>query len=225
MNIKSFIAISAFISNEIILPVSSFTNHVHALKSSIQINKDPTSLFASNPQRKNNDSIETSRRNLLESIIPATLAVQTILAPTSPAYASGGATAGGAYLLSAKQRYNERVIAGVKTYIGLSPSIENADLSAATAFFTSDEQGSWSDFAAAGYLLSNAFRRSSSTAPDALPSVKKWKAFAGQVEALQKAIKKKSKSSAQKAYAESMALLDDYLDAVELPAVLEMQAK
>merc|ERR1719253_76593 len=89
--------------------------------------------------------------------------------------ASGGATAGGAYLLSAKQRYNKRVISGVQSYQSLAKSLENGDISGAKTFFAGDGEGEWKDFITAGYLLANAFRRNSNTAPDKLPSVQKWK--------------------------------------------------
>ena len=39
-------------------------------------------------------------------------------------------------------------------------------------YFSNEADGGWKDLTAAGYLLSNAFRRSSSTAPDSLPAVK-----------------------------------------------------
>lgn len=87
---------------------------------------------------------------------------------SSPAIASGGATAGGAYLLSAKQRYNNRVIAGVKAFLAL----DSRDLSQVDAFFSTTEEGGWEDLSGAGYLLANAFRTSSTKAPDNLPSVK-----------------------------------------------------
>jgi hypothetical protein len=39
-------------------------------------------------------------------------------------------------------------------------------------YFTLDSVGSWKDTSIAGYLLANAFRRSSATPPDSLPAVK-----------------------------------------------------
>jgi hypothetical protein len=42
----------------------------------------------------------------------------------------------------------------------------------AKEYFSGDETGTWKDMTAAGYLLSNAFRRSSTTPPDNLPAVK-----------------------------------------------------
>ena len=93
-----------------------------------------------------------------------------------PAYASGGATAGGAYLLSAKKRYYERVKSAVHGLVAVNTALQQpeVDLSVAKGYFSPDntDDGSWKDLTAAGYLLSNAFRRSSSTAPDSLPAVK-----------------------------------------------------
>jgi hypothetical protein len=83
-----------------------------------------------------------------------------------PSWASGGATAGGAYLLSAKQRYNERVKAGVKGFA------ESGNVDGIRSYFASEDVGSWKDLSTAGYLLANAFRSNSSAAPDSLPSVK-----------------------------------------------------
>jgi len=219
---KSLFSILSIIIGQYLLSVHSFSPISFRSLSSTRTTSSP--LFISNPQNGNNGEIEITRRNILNSILPSVIATQALLisSPTPPAYASGGATAGGAYLLSAKQRYNERVTAGVKSFVALSQSIEGGDLSKATVYFTSEDVGSWKDFAAAGYLLSNAFRRSSSTAPDALPSVQKWKAFAAQGEAMQKAIKKKSKSGVQKAYTEATSLLDAYLEAVELPPAMEL---
>ena len=41
-----------------------------------------------------------------------------------------------------------------------------------SSHFTSPDEGGWEDLSAAGYLLDNAFRTSSTKAPDSLPSVK-----------------------------------------------------
>ena len=75
------------------------------------------------------------------------------------------------------------------------------------------------DFIGAGYLLSNAFRRSSSTAPDKLPAVQKWKAFQSEVETgfMKSLMKKKINLDS---YAKSLALLELYLDEVELTNLL-----
>jgi hypothetical protein len=90
----------------------------------------------------------------------------------SASWASGGATAGGAYLLSAKQRYNERVKAGVKGFAALRPLVESGNVNGIRSYFASEDVGSWKDLSTAGYLLANAFRSNSSAAPDSLPSVK-----------------------------------------------------
>ena len=89
------------------------------------------------------------------------------------AWASGGATAGGAYLLSAKQRYNERVTKGVKELLAVVDGLKKNDVDAARDYFIKrDDAGSWNDLTSAGYLLSNAFRTNSSTPPERLTSVK-----------------------------------------------------
>ena len=173
-------------------------------------------------------SAETSRRVMLEKVTGAGTAALIGIASTatlvpSPAQASGGATAGGAYLLSAKQRYNNRVTAGVKGFLALSGPLEGGSIAeAAKAFLSSEEAGGWGDFKSAGYLLSNAFRRNSTQAPDSLPSVKAWKAFAAEVEKMQKAVDKKSKSGVADAYKKAEALLVGYLELVELPPSIEI---
>lgn len=172
----------------------------------------------------NSPKSDISRRNLLKDLTSATIASVGILnLQNQPANASGGATAGGAYLLSAKQRYNQRVIEGVKAFLALSTSLESGSLEEAKAYFTTDDQGGWKDASAAGYLLSNAFRTSSTKPPDSLPSVKKWKAFAAELDVLQKALKKKDLKGVNKSYANAEILLDAYLEAVELPPVLDMR--
>jgi hypothetical protein len=72
-------------------------------------------------------------------------------------------------------------------------------------------------------LLSNAFRTSSTKAPDALPSVKKWKAFAKEIEVLKLASSKKNKEKIISAYESASEKLDSYLDAVELPSGMELK--
>ncbi len=114
-----------------------------------------------------------SRRDVVNQMSACTLAlIGTVTLPHESAWASGGATAGGAYLLSAKQRYNDRVKQGVKTFASLTNPLDSGDIEALRAFFTSEDVGSWKDFSSAGYLLANAFRRNSSAAPDSLPAVK-----------------------------------------------------
>ena len=124
-----------------------------------------------------------NRRSFIRNsfaLFPFAVVATTSLVPTllrvEPAYASGGATAGGAYLLSAKKRYYERVKSAVHGLVAVNTALQQpeADLSVAKGYFSPDntDDGSWQDLTAAGYLLSNAFRRSSSTAPDSLPAVK-----------------------------------------------------
>jgi hypothetical protein len=118
-------------------------------------------------------SMEASRRSFVEHVAGASIAVlgTGVLIPER-AIASGGATAGGVYLLSAKQRYNDRVKAGVKGFLSIGAPLEAGEVGVVRTFFTDEEKGSWKDLSAAGYLLANAFRRTSSAAPDTLPSVK-----------------------------------------------------
>lgn len=152
--------------------------------------------------------------------IPAT--AQTVLG-IKPSHASGGATAGGVYLLSAKQRYNRRVTAGITRFLSLSSSLENGDLDQTTSFFADISEGGWNDLSTAGYLLANAFRRSSNTPPDSLPSVKKWKSFQASVDATAKATKKQQTREVLDAYRKAEKALDAYLEAVQLPSVLEIK--
>ncbi len=72
-------------------------------------------------------------------------------------------------------------------------------------------------------LLSNAFRTSSTKAPDALPSVKKWKAFAKDVELLKRALSKKDSEKLFTTYKSAEEKLEAYLDAVELPSGMELK--
>eukprot|EP00814_Leptocylindrus_danicus_P014113 CAMPEP_0116008970 /NCGR_PEP_ID=MMETSP0321-20121206/3168_1 /TAXON_ID=163516 /ORGANISM="Leptocylindrus danicus var. danicus, Strain B650" /LENGTH=203 /DNA_ID=CAMNT_0003477871 /DNA_START=51 /DNA_END=662 /DNA_ORIENTATION=+ len=173
---------------------------------------------------KGNQQHIASRRDVLQTST-ATLLSSAILLNTNvkPAEASGGATAGGAYLLSAKQRYNARVQAGAKALFALN-STNNFNQEAAVQYFTPENngEGSWSDFQSAGYLLANAFRRSSSTAPDALPSVKGWKAFAADVAKLEKAVLKKKGKDAAVLWEVCVEGLDRYLELVELPPVRDL---
>lgn len=170
----------------------------------------------------NTCNLPASRRDMLQTTLVATGLV--ILQKVEPAQASGGATAGGAYLLSAKQRYNARVQAGAKALLALNTSSDAFNQEAAVQYFNSDNntEGSWADFQSAGYLLANAFRRSSSTAPDALPSVKAWKAFAADVAKLEKAVLKKKGKDAGALWETCLEGLDGYLELVDLPAVREL---
>lgn len=118
-------------------------------------------------------ALDASRRDVFESVVQKTATSAVVWSLVhSPAWASGGATAGGAYLLSAKQRYNERVQEGVKGFLGIRSALEDGDLNTLREYFAKEDTGGWKDFAAAAYLLANAFRRNSTAPPDSLPSVK-----------------------------------------------------
>ena len=125
-------------------------------------------------ERNNDTPVQQERRsflgNLALSIPMATLPMLTT--SVTSANASGGATAGGAYLLSAKQRYNERVKASVQGLLQAADALKAEDSKPAKQYFDSEEGGGWKDLTAAGYLLSNAFRRNSTASPDSLPAVK-----------------------------------------------------
>lgn len=106
-------------------------------------------------------------------VVGGTLGASSLLnINVPPASASGGATAGGAYLLSAKQRYNDRVIKGVKGFLSLEASLKSGSVEEAKTYFAGDAVGTFGDISTAGYLLANAFRRSANQSPDSLPSVK-----------------------------------------------------
>lgn len=165
--------------------------------------------------------ISASRRSFLDklALVPA---VAGLSIAAEKANASGGATAGGAYLLSAKQRYNERVKNSVQGLLAVGESLAKGDSKEAKLYFSNEDAGSYKDLTAAGYLLSNAFRRNSSSAPDSLPSVKKYKAFAKEVEDLQKALKKKGAGAASEKFPAVMEALDLWLAEIELPAAKEL---
>ena len=110
---------------------------------------------------------------------------------------------------------------GVAGLLSLRGPLVSGDLDPLRTYFTNEDVGGWKDFSAAGFLLANAFRTSSSTAPDSLPSVKKWKAFAVQIDIMAKSLKKKDTKGALVAYDASVAALDEYLAKVDLPATAE----
>lgn len=110
-------------------------------------------------------SLEATRREVFEFGV-LTPAVLVLGASVEAAHASGGATAGGAYLLSAKQRYNDRVKGSIKGLLAAQSSLSGGDSKPAKAYFSEEDEGTWKDLTAAGYLLSNAFRRNSTAAPD-----------------------------------------------------------
>jgi len=208
----------------LVLGVCSFHAAAFLPPSSIAVRNAVTCNHAVTPHNdidSGSDSIAASitRRSFAENLLKGSAGVSLAYLSSSPAHASGGATAGGAYLLSAKQRYNKRVIAGIKSF--LTPDAR--DLGQVNAFFESSELGGWEDLSAAGYLLANAFRTSSTKAPDALPSVKKWKAFAKDIELLKRALSKKDAEKMFSAYKSAEEKLDAYLDAIELPPAMELK--
>lgn len=153
----------------IIALLSSFASAFHPSTSSIH-SADAASQSLS---RARQGALQASRRSFVEKATLSSIAIAgASLASAKTASASGGATAGGVYLLSAKQRYNARVTAGVKGFLAVGGALESGSIDVVRTFFTSEDDGSWKDFSAAGYLLANAFRRNSSAAPDTLPSVK-----------------------------------------------------
>lgn len=160
-----------------------------------------------------------TRRSFADDLLKCAVGISLANLSSSPAHASGGATAGGVYLLSAKQRYNKRVLAGIKSFL----TLDARDLGQVNAFIESSAEGGWEDLSAAGYLLANAFRTSSNKAPDSLPSVKKWKAFAKQIELLKLSLSKKDAEKVFSAYTNASEKLDAYLDAVELPSGMELK--
>ena len=68
------------------------------------------------------------------------------------------------------------------------------------------------------YLLGNAFRINQTRAPDNLLTVQAAKVFFTKVNAMEKRISKNDKSAIQY-YADSLDILDKYLDLVELPPI------
>lgn len=146
-----------------------------------------------------------SRRNALTG--GALAAAVSAFADVAVVDASGGATAGGAYLLRAKERYNARVVAGAKAF-------KAAGDDATPALFAED--GPLADLEAAGFLLANAFRINSTQNPDKIPQVKLFKAFKADADAVAAALKKKKKADAKAGMEKAQASLDAYLAGVGL---------
>ena len=107
--------------------------------------------------------------------------------------------------------------------MSLRGPLVSGNLDPLRSFFTSEDVGAWKDFSAAGFLLANAFRTSSSTAPDNLPSVRVWKAFAVRIDTMAKSLKKKDTNAALVAYDAAVATLDEYLAKVDLPSTAEIK--
>ncbi|CAH0371328.1 unnamed protein product [Pelagomonas calceolata] len=133
-------------------------------------------------------------------------AAVTAFARVAEVDASGGATAGGAYLLRAKERYNARVTEGAKAYK------KSTDIAALFA----EKDGALDDLEAAGFLLANAFRINSTQNPDKIVQVQKFKAFKKDADACAALLKKKKKTDAAAAYDASLVSLDAYLSSVGL---------
>jgi len=166
-----------------------------------------------------------ARRSFLDKAFFFQCGVVFTALTTKPelAHSSGGATAGGAYLLSAKRRYYDRVKTSVLGLIRVADGLKNGDSAIAKDFFSSETDGSWNDLTAAGYLLSNAFRRSASTNPDSLPAVKKYKAFVKEVNNFQKVLKKKGAAAAAEEFSNNVEVaLDAWLSEIQLPAAREL---
>jgi len=166
-----------------------------------------------------------TRRSFLDKAVIFQCGVVLTALTTKPklAHSSGGATAGGAYLLSAKRRYYDRVKSSVSGLIRVDDGLKNGDSTIAKDFFSSETDGSWKDLTAAGYLLSNAFRRSASTSPDSLPAVKKYKAFVKEVDNFQKVLKKKGAAAATEVFSNNVEVaLDVWLSEIQLPAAREL---
>jgi len=173
------------------------SQHASAFLSPSPITK-PLICCAQTTSTIESDGFATSRRSFAEDVLGVSSSISLAFLSSTPCYASGGATAGGAYLLSAKQRYNERksaalvsfidsvasqctnicyyflsfvvanrnnahlpgVTAGCKTFLNLDGDVDKLNV-----FFDTADVGGWEDFSAAGYLLSNAFRTSSTKPP------------------------------------------------------------
>jgi len=170
-----------------------------------------------------NEGSLLARKSFLDELFLSSLAALPVMV-TNPknSQASGGATAGGAYLLSAKKRYYERVKTSILGLLQAENGLEKGDSKFAKEYFSSETNGSWKDLTAAGYLLSNAFRRSSSTAPDSLPAVKKYKSFAKAVDNFQKVLKKKGAAAASDEFPGVEFALNEWLSEIELPSAREL---
>lgn len=169
---------------------------------------NPTLTALSGGASPEESKMPTTRR----LFVTTTAAFFSAASVSTPALASGGATAGGAYLLRAKARYSDRVKKGAAAYLALDPSLGGKN-----PFFQGDKDSQAEDFLAAGMLLANAFRTNSTTAPDSLPTVKKYKVFLKEYEAFLKLSKKKGGAdAAAECYARSTELLKVYLSSVQL---------
>jgi len=198
-----------------------------------------------------NSESEKSRRSFL-SLSSTTLGlVGTSAALPREAWGSGGATAGKYTTIPiAKRRYYGRVEEAVHEFLLMGPDVVKADMTAQSiqTFFDvnavvivpakkqtingqctkKDCKGKeirdsrYNDMKTSMYLLGNAFRYNQQKAPDNLPTVKAAKAFFKEMDAMEKAIKKKPKKEDKVSvghYLAALEILDPYLDLVELPPI------
>jgi hypothetical protein len=198
-----------------------------------------------------NSESEKSRRFFL-SLSSTTLGlVGTSAALPREAWGSGGATAGKYTTIPiAKRRYYGRVEEAVHEFLLMGPDVVKADMTAQSiqTFFDvnavvivpakkqtingqctkKDCKGKeirdsrYNDMKTSMYLLGNAFRYNQQKAPDNLPTVKAAKAFFKEMDAMEKAIKKKPKKEDKVSvghYLAALEILDPYLDLVELPPI------
>lgn len=164
-----------------------------------------------------------------------------LLAPAA-AWASGGATAGKfSSIPIAKRRYYGRVQEAVHEFVELDPAAGAEAPELFDTFFgtnilvragrtrtncigpesicTSKEAKTsrWDDMQLTMFLLGNAFRIDSSKAPERIKQVQMARKFFKEVELFKDAAAKSSEQKAKEHYQLARALLDDYLDQVDLP--------
>eukprot|EP00965_Chrysotila_dentata_P116487 3850365-Pleurochrysis_carterae.AAC.2 len=121
-----------------------------------------------------------------------------------PAYASGGATAGKTTSIPrAKARYYGRITEAVNSFLSLKAPAEAGTKLGGSDFFK--ENGPYSEFMTAGYLLAVAFK--------CAICVGKHGALMASLDKLKSA----SPANVGAAYAAAAVALDDFLDSVELP--------
>merc|ERR1719356_1985836 len=159
------------------------------------------------------------RRNFLSTAAAAAAAISVPLV-SSPAYASGGATAGKYTTIPiAKRRYYGRVQEAVHEFLLMAPSVLDGDMTAPCVqnFFdvkatviipatntngvcTKKADGTckgaeirasrWNDMKTSMYLLGNAFRTDQTKPPDFLPTVKLAKIFFKEIDTMEKVVVK-----------------------------------
>jgi len=163
----------------------------------------------------------------------------------SPAFASGGATAGKYTTIPiAKRRYYGRVKQGVFEYLAVGDAIKKGDLKSEaidsffadtilvstakqkkqclspddkTCFTQEKFSSRWEDMKLSMFLLGNAFRMDSGKPPEKVKQVKEAKAFIAQVDKLRKAREKGDRKAVALTYAASIEALEAFLNEVDLP--------